>query len=127
MSKRFLPHYILVISFFILGMNNNVCGSETIYYPRSTAKIDPHIDYILEVLTAALQVFPGKYQLTPSNISYPQTRAINETIAPSGEIDLVWTMSTNERESRLIPIRIPLDKGTLGWRISFVSSKTRIC
>ena len=125
MSKRFLPSCVLVVSFFISGMNNNACGTETIYYPKSTAKIDPHIDYVLEVLTAALQIFPGKYQPTPSNISYPQTRAINETISPSGDIDLVWTMSTNERESKLIPVRIPLDKGMLGWRISFVSSKNK--
>jgi len=125
MSKRFLPSCVLAVSFFISGMNNNACGTETIYYPKSTAKIDPHIDYVLEVLTAALQIFPGKYQPTPSNISYPQTRAINETISPSGDIDLVWTMSTNERESKLIPVRIPLDKGMLGWRISFVSSKNK--
>ncbi|MFZ6753614.1 hypothetical protein ACO0KY_09610 [Undibacterium sp. Dicai25W] len=104
---------------------SNVYSSETIYYPRSTAKIDPHIDYVLDVLKAALQIFPGKYQLTPSSMAYPQTRAINETISPTGELDLVWTMSTNERESKLIPIRIPLDKGMLGWRISFVSSKNK--
>ena len=125
MSKRFLPYYLIAIAWFITGMSSNAYSSEAIYYPRSTAKIDPHIDFILEVLSAALHGFPGKYQPIPSNQSYPQTRAINEAISSSGDLDLIWTMSTDERETKLIPIRIPLDKGMLGWRIAFVNAKNK--
>ena len=106
-------------------MSNDASSSETIYYPRSTAKIDPHIDFILEILNTALREFPGKYQPVPSAAAYPQTRSINEAVSPYGKIDLVWTMSTNEREAKLIPIRIPLDKGLLGWRIAFVNDKNQ--
>ncbi|MFZ6691089.1 substrate-binding periplasmic protein [Undibacterium sp. SXout20W] len=125
MSKHSLSQFLLIFTFFIALMSNDASSSETIYYPRSTAKIDPHIDFILEILNTALREFPGKYQPVPSAAAYPQTRSINEAISPYGQIDLVWTMSTNERETKLIPIRIPLDKGLLGWRIAFVNDKNK--
>ena len=125
MSKHSLSQFLLIFTFFIALMSNDASSSETIYYPRSTAKIDPHIDFILEILNTALREFPGKYQPVPSAAAYPQTRSINEAISPYGQIDLVWTMSTNEREAKLIPIRIPLDKGLLGWRIAFVNDKNK--
>ena len=125
MSKHSLSQFLLIFTFFIALMSNDASSSETIYYPRSTAKIDPHIDFILEILNTALREFPGKYQPVPSAAAYPQTRSINEAVSPYGKIDLVWTMSTNEREAKLIPIRIPLDKGLLGWRIAFVNDKNK--
>ncbi|MFZ6849021.1 hypothetical protein [Undibacterium sp. RuRC25W] len=125
MYKYFLSSCLVAGALLIAGLSNHAYSSEVIYYPRSTAKIDPHIDFILEVLNAALRQFPNKYLPQPSNEHYPQSRAINETTSPTGRLDLLWTMSTNERENNLIPIRIPLDKGTLGWRISFVTNKKR--
>lgn len=35
----------------------------------------------------------------------------------TGKIDVLWSMTTQEREAQLLPIRIPIDKGLLGWRI----------
>ena len=125
MCKHLIQSCILTIFLILCGQYQSAWCAETIYYPRSTATIDPHIDFILEVLNAALREFPEKYHLIPSAENYPQTRAINETTSPNGQLDLIWSMSTNERESKLIPIRVPLDKGTLGWRIAFVTQQNR--
>ena len=47
-----------------------------------------------------------------------------------GTVDICWTMSTDERETQILPIRIPIDKGLIGWRIalhftSAIRSKSR--
>ena len=110
---------ISLISLFILTHTVNAAPI-TIYYPRSTAQIDPHYDYLLELLKASLLPFPGKYRLIPTDAALPQTRSINEAAAAHGEVDLLWAMTTDERENSLLPIRIPIDKGLIGWRIALV-------
>ncbi len=35
-------------------------------------------------------------------------------------LDLMWTMTTDEREAQLLPVRIPIDKGLIGWRIALL-------
>ena len=95
-------------------------GGEVIYYPRSTADNDPHLGYVLELLNEALRNSGGAYVIQATASPMPQTRAINEAMASKGSVDLLWSMTTDERESHLIPIRIPIDKGLIGWRIAFV-------
>ncbi|MEB0138284.1 MULTISPECIES: transporter substrate-binding domain-containing protein [unclassified Undibacterium] len=95
-------------------------ASETIRYPRTSTKNDRHADYVLELLQAAMNKLPGKYHLVASELTYPQTRFINETASAKGKLDLIWTMTTEQREAQLIPIRIPIDKGALGWRIALL-------
>ncbi len=38
-----------------------------------------------------------------------------------GPLDVIWTMTSDEREKQVLPIRIPIDKGFFGWRIAFVN------
>jgi hypothetical protein len=37
-----------------------------------------------------------------------------------------WSMTTREREMTLLPVRFPVDKGLLGWRLAIVR-KDRVC
>ncbi len=94
-----------------------------IRYPRPSAKTDSHFDYVQELLTTALSFSSNKYQLLPSLAPMQQGRAIHEMKEGTGEVDLLWSMSTDEREKTLTAIKIPIDKGLLGWRIPFVASK----
>lgn len=43
----------------------------------------------------------------------------------SGEIDLMWAATNKELESSLLPIRIPLYKGLLGYRILLIEKKSQ--
>jgi hypothetical protein len=38
-------------------------------------------------------------------------------------LDVAWGMTSIEREQRLLPVRIPLDKGLFGWRIALLPSQ----
>lgn len=61
----------------------------------------------------------GAYTLlvgSPAN----QVRAIEQV--KDGQLDLVWTIPTEDREAELLPIRIPLEKGLLGYRVFLIRS-----
>jgi hypothetical protein len=49
-----------------------------------------------------------------------QGRAIYELEHGSGALDIMITMTSAERESRLLAVPVPLTKGVLGWRIPLV-------
>ncbi|MFZ6870904.1 hypothetical protein ACO0LF_02430 [Undibacterium sp. Di27W] len=122
-----MPKYffILIIAIFIFGSQFAHAESTVIRYPRPAAKTDSHFDYIQELLTEALAASPNKYKLLPSKATMQQGRAVHEMKNGTGEVDLLWSMSTDEREKSLIAIKIPIDKGLLGWRIPFVISENR--
>ncbi len=48
-----------------------------------------------------------------------QQRALTELEHNHG-VDVVWSMTSAEREARLLPVRIGIDKGLMGWRIALL-------
>ncbi|MFZ6674466.1 substrate-binding periplasmic protein [Undibacterium sp. Xuan67W] len=96
--------------------------AKIIRYPRVSATADPHVDYVIELLTLAIKHSGQTFQLVPNADPMQQARAIYEMSSKSGTIDVIWTMTTDERETQLLPIRIPIDKGLIGWRISLLSA-----
>jgi hypothetical protein len=94
-----------------------------INYPKQDIKQDPNKQYIHELIDLILAHTSKPYKLNILPYSMPQSRSIYEMTAKKGQVDLLWSMTTDEREQQLIPIRIPIDKGLFGWRISIISSK----
>lgn len=83
---------------------------------------DPIGKYATEVLRLAIKrsAVPYSLEKLPA-VTTPQVRLIDEMSHGHGELDVMWTMTSDERESQLLPIRIPIDKGLMGWRIAFVN------
>ena len=77
--------------------------------------------YILEILALAVKNCDGAYILEKlPGAPVPQARQIVDLSQNRGNFDVIWTMTSDERESQILPIRIPIDKGLFGWRIAFV-------
>lgn len=72
--------------------------------------------YPIELLQMALQRAGGVYRLVPARGEMSQARSLREVELDRG-IDVAWTFSTRGIEQRLRPIRIPIDRGLLGWRL----------
>lgn len=53
-----------------------------------------------------------------------QARALTE-LENKREIDVVWSMTSIEREDKLLPIRIPIYKGLIGWRLLLIQETNR--
>jgi hypothetical protein len=44
-------------------------------------------------------------------------------LALQRNVDVVWAMTSNTREEKLLPIRISIDKGLMGWRVALMSKE----
>ena len=78
--------------------------------------------YFIELMELALsktQSEFGTFRLEPSDRYMQQSRVIADVISQRS-LDIVWTMTSIEREKHLHPIRIPLLKGLLGYRIFII-------
>lgn len=76
--------------------------------------------YPIELLKLALAKSGQDYRATPSKYNLPQFRTLRHLQMGKG-IDVVWTLSSPEREQALLPIRIPIDRGLIGWRLLLIS------
>lgn len=78
--------------------------------------------YYKELLVLALDKSVPKYgEYVINRIDAGMSQDHMITLAQRGKVvNLLWTMTSKERESKLLPIRIPLLKGLGGCRISLI-------
>ena len=93
--------------------------ARTVVYPRAESEADERDRYPVQLLMLALREAHSSYELRPHPVFMLQVRAMREVEQGSG-LDIVWTMTSKEREQALLPIRIPIDRGLLGWRLLLV-------
>ncbi len=99
---------------------------ETIHlrHPYNLAGDEPYAkrtDYIVNVLQLATQKSNRKFQLNVVPIK-TITASRNIRNVEQKHYDITWIHTDKEREKRLYPVRIPLFKGLIGWRLMFVHS-----
>lgn len=78
--------------------------------------------YYIDILRLALQKTEnsdGAFKLTASKVRMNQGRAL-KSLKQNIYVDVVWTMTSKEREDEFLPVRIPLLKGLLGHRIFII-------
>jgi hypothetical protein len=112
----------------LLNFANSAAYADTLKKPeririQDLEKVnDPIAKYVVEVLALAIKKSGDAYLIEklPGEV-IPQARTILDMAQHRGELDVIWTMTTDERERELLPIRVPIDKGFFGWRIAFVN------
>jgi len=84
-------------------------------------RIDNDIDQVCaEMLRLALDHAPGAYVMQPWPVRVERSRALHE-LGRGRLLDVAWAVTSRARESALLPVRIPLDRGLSGWRIALVA------
>lgn len=96
-----------------------VLAAITVVYPKTEVTDDLRQKYPIELLSLALQQSGKDYRLQVNHNVSMQLRAL-KNMRLGRDIDVVWSGTSKERELRLRPIRIPIDKGLLGWRIPLI-------
>jgi hypothetical protein len=97
-----------------------LAAPRTVSFPRAEQGGDRRDDYPVQLLLLALgKAAPGRYEFAPHKVFMLQDKALHLLETDPG-LDVVWTMTTAEREKRLLPIRVPIDRGLLGWRLLLV-------
>ena len=99
-----------------------VAAAQVLVYPSYSEgdAQDPLHQYHLAALRLALDRSGGQYRLQPLRKPVGQGRAIRELSSPQSDLGLLWSMTSEEREQLLLPVRIPIDRGLMGWRLLLI-------
>ena len=112
MVSRLLACLLLVWHFTAMGV-------EVVRFPRPEFEGDRRYDYAMQLLQLALSKTATEYRIQPAEIAMNQERQVLE-IEAGRTIDVGPIPSSADREARLLPIRIPINKGVLGWRLGLI-------
>jgi ABC-type amino acid transport substrate-binding protein len=94
-------------------------AASIVRYPRSESLASATEHYPVRLLRMALARSGRDYALQSTPLMMRQSRALLEL--QSGRVlDVMWTMTSRERERDLLPIRIPIDRGLIGWRLLLI-------
>ncbi|MGQ5523832.1 amino acid ABC transporter substrate-binding protein [Chitinimonas sp. PSY-7] len=89
-------------------------------YPGDALRYTAYVELLRTALDRTVSKY-GAYTMYPTTMEMNEVRYFAEAEI-GNNIDVVWGASSIERETKLIPIRIPLEKGLLGYRIGLIRS-----
>ncbi|MYM39037.1 hypothetical protein GTP27_06800 [Pseudoduganella sp. CY13W] len=98
-------------------------ASTRMVYPLSSDGVDSRYDYDWAVLRTAMEkTIPayGPYQQLQSGVAMSPQRVLLEMSAPQGRINVFVRATSPELEQRFLPIRLPVDRGLLGYRLLLI-------
>ncbi|MBX2832076.1 MAG: hypothetical protein KTR23_13195 [Rhodospirillales bacterium] len=91
---------------------------DVVYPLRVEAEKGPH-DFILATLKLALDKSERRYEMRASDIPMQQTRAM-EHLRTGKDITVYWAGTSPEFEAEFQPIRMPIMRGLLGYRLFII-------
>jgi ABC-type amino acid transport substrate-binding protein len=118
-SLNFLINTLIVASSLTWCPVMALAAPLNITYPHSDSQINASNDYYIQLLELVLRKAGSRYIAHANQIAMGQGRAILQLQNNDG-IDVLWTMTTRDREDAMQAIRIPIDKGLIGWRILLI-------
>ncbi|KUM03320.1 hypothetical protein KIF53_18980 [Chromobacterium subtsugae] len=93
----------------------------SINYALVSGDNDPHWPYMQALLQLACSQMRERCVLLAAR-DMNQGRATEQMLRAGGSVDLFWGMTSRERESKLLAVKVPLDKGLIGWRVPLISA-----
>lgn len=99
-----------------------IAAPRALRIPHVSAKAEMERSYAAQLLDQALAAAGIPVQLEPTSELIPQNRALLE-LGRKRRLDVVWTMTSVERERQARPIRVPLFKGLFGWRLLLATNE----
>ena len=114
-----MKHMLALLALLALWPLPPLCAAEWLTYPRHSRDAEPET-YVIELLQLALDHGAEQYHLQPTREPMNQARAQHSLEGNNAELQVMWAMTTREREERLIPVRIPIYKGLIGWRVNLL-------
>lgn len=109
----------LIVGIILLCSFNAQSASWQITFPRPVETTSTIDEYPLQLLSLALDQTGVNYQLKPSENLLSKDKALDR-VQDNREINIVWGMTSEQREKDLLPIRIPIFKGLIGWRLLLI-------
>lgn len=109
--------FYLILCLLVLPFNS--LSSEVVHYPAIEDSADKRSNYPIALLELALKKSGSTATLQSTSASVSKSRALY-LLETGVEVDVVWTMTSIEREHRLLPVRIPIYKGLGSYRLLLI-------
>ena len=110
----------ILILFYAVSFVTCVGAKEVVYsMPFSVNVEDKRAVYPKALLELSFSKMDSPYILVKNNVPMLQGRAF-KSLGDNDGIDVVWSMTSKERESQYLPIRIPIYKGLVGLRLPLI-------
>lgn len=93
--------------------------AEVVRYPAIEDPTDKRSEYPIALLKLALKKSGSTATLQTTSARVSKSRALH-LLETSVEVDVVWTMTSIDREKRFLPIRIPIYKGLGSYRLLLI-------
>lgn len=97
----------------------------TVIYPSYESKLDTRFQDLIEILTLSLEktvATYGPYALKESDLPMNEQRYWVE-LRGGQKVNVIWSSTSVSKEEEFLPIRIPLRKGLLGYRIALIDAR----
>ena len=114
--------YIALWTLLVLSGHTALSQERIIVYPQPESEQDQRTIYPVKLLNLALHKTGVPFRLQPSEERMPQGRALL-MLTQDQIVHVVWSMTSIEREAELLPIRIPIYKGLIGWRLLLIKAQ----
>jgi hypothetical protein len=112
--------------FLIVQATSAFAGGLEVIRPLPEAPGDTRYDHYWQLLAQALTITEpdfGPFRLREATLPMTERRAIDELEAARGTITVLVHGNVADYEQRLLPIRFPLDKGLLGYRVFLIRAE----
>jgi len=98
-----------------------------VVYPADESPLDTRFEDLKEILRTALEITEEDFgPFDMRSVEIPMTSLRYSQELRSGRFpNVIWTSTSRAREENLRPIRIPLRKGLLSYRVSIIRSDTQ--
>lgn len=123
MKQFWLALFLLQVCFMDISIVQSAEPEHPIQliYAQSIQGQDPTQQYPVELLKQAFDAVGVSVNLVGTDAPMVQQRSL-KAIAADKTIDVFWSLTNQEREELLLPVRIPIDKGLYGWRILLLAA-----
>jgi len=118
MTKKRAAIMLKVLLLMTIGIAI-ICRAEDHVIRLNTAS-GAKADYVVSILKLAFTHTDKSYKIISD--ATPSTQSRIEEEMKSGNLDLMWASTNKEKENEFLPIRIPLLKGLLGYRLLLIRS-----
>lgn len=118
----------LIVFYLVIGVQafSILANANTLKYNPPMAENDAQKAYFVTLLKRACEhsnALGRACNLQPVNAKMyqqRQLRSLNE-----GLLDVMWTVTSIQREKDYLPVRIPLTKGLIGYRIAVINNNVK--
>ncbi|MBD8872302.1 hypothetical protein [Rhodanobacter sp. DHB23] len=90
-----------------------------VVFPRPETPYDTRTGYPVAVLRLALEHLHVAFSMKQSTIVLSQARTL-KLLEDNQVVTVGWSVATVERDKRLLVVRVPIDRGLIGWRVLLI-------